>query len=667
MRPVRILALASAMLAVAPAFAQDSFPDVPANHWAYDALLRMKKDGLLVGYPDGLFRGGRPASRYELAVAMHAVYTNLRNATDGLDAQMKALGGDRGYATQAEAAALRDALAALQADLAAMKGYGADIADLRRASDTFEKELTQLGVDVQAMKDDLRDLAGRVKALEARKPAIDVSGTIDFWAGGGHTDGDRYGLSREGRLTGIRDKGPQAALFPATSKAGITDDVSFLHEAAVTAASTNETGVRFRGTFVLGNAFGQRPLNAGVPSTPLGFGNQSDVFNPSSGDVGTVGEFGYGEGTGDVYIQELGAAFSGRGVDFEAGRVRHRASPWIFQRLDNTLYFDNDRWDDGRYTFDGLVANTKLGPVRAEFYGGNNTSVLSKNGVLLNPIRSGSIDGPLGTGTGQRLSAERILGGTLKGSVKGVGLRGDYLVLDTSGPLLLNSVPLDHVDVYGGEADFRVGRFKTVGGLRQSKAYSNQAHIEGLTDTAWDAKVAWASGRYELWAQYRQVGLNYLAPGDWGRIGILRNPTNIRGFLGSAKVGLSSRFSLSLDGELSHGLDDGDASGTLLGRDTDIDRYAVRLDARLGLACDAFAYYENTSFSGLVPPAPNGSSSAARYQWYGVGLAHGIGGNARFTLAYEQSAIRNDYQTTGGFGNNSFRGGFLTSQVTVRF
>jgi hypothetical protein len=58
---------------VAPAFAQtDNFPDVPENHWAYEALARLKKDGLLVGYPDGLFRGPRPASRYELAVAVHA-------------------------------------------------------------------------------------------------------------------------------------------------------------------------------------------------------------------------------------------------------------------------------------------------------------------------------------------------------------------------------------------------------------------------------------------------------------------------------------------------------------------------------------------------------------------------------------------------------------------
>ena len=77
---------------VLPAVATtDNFPDVPDNHWAFEALQRLKKDGLLVGYPDGLFRGNRPASRYELAVAIHACYTNLKSVTDGLDSQIKAL------------------------------------------------------------------------------------------------------------------------------------------------------------------------------------------------------------------------------------------------------------------------------------------------------------------------------------------------------------------------------------------------------------------------------------------------------------------------------------------------------------------------------------------------------------------------------------------------
>jgi hypothetical protein len=108
---------------VMPAMAsQDNFPDVPDNHWAFEALQRLKKDGILVGYPDGLFRGNRPASRYELAVAIHAAYTNLKSVTDGLDSQIKALGDKlNGVATTADVQNLRDALTALQNDVNGMK------------------------------------------------------------------------------------------------------------------------------------------------------------------------------------------------------------------------------------------------------------------------------------------------------------------------------------------------------------------------------------------------------------------------------------------------------------------------------------------------------------------------------------------------------------------
>ena len=34
---------------VLPAVAQDNFPDVPDNHWAFEALQRLKKDGLPAG------------------------------------------------------------------------------------------------------------------------------------------------------------------------------------------------------------------------------------------------------------------------------------------------------------------------------------------------------------------------------------------------------------------------------------------------------------------------------------------------------------------------------------------------------------------------------------------------------------------------------------------
>lgn len=43
------------------------FPDVPENHWAYEAVAAMAKGGLVKGYPDGEFKGDRTMTRYEFA------------------------------------------------------------------------------------------------------------------------------------------------------------------------------------------------------------------------------------------------------------------------------------------------------------------------------------------------------------------------------------------------------------------------------------------------------------------------------------------------------------------------------------------------------------------------------------------------------------------------
>jgi hypothetical protein len=46
------------------------FRDVPADHWASDAVKQMSDSGIVVGYPDGKFKGDKPVTRYELAITL---------------------------------------------------------------------------------------------------------------------------------------------------------------------------------------------------------------------------------------------------------------------------------------------------------------------------------------------------------------------------------------------------------------------------------------------------------------------------------------------------------------------------------------------------------------------------------------------------------------------
>ena len=49
----------------------DLFPDVPANHWAYEYVTKLKQAGILTGYPDGNFDGDRMMTRYEFAAIVY--------------------------------------------------------------------------------------------------------------------------------------------------------------------------------------------------------------------------------------------------------------------------------------------------------------------------------------------------------------------------------------------------------------------------------------------------------------------------------------------------------------------------------------------------------------------------------------------------------------------
>ena len=53
-----------------------AFSDVPADHWAADAVRELAGEGILKGYPDGTFKGDQPVTRFELAVAL-ARFTEL--------------------------------------------------------------------------------------------------------------------------------------------------------------------------------------------------------------------------------------------------------------------------------------------------------------------------------------------------------------------------------------------------------------------------------------------------------------------------------------------------------------------------------------------------------------------------------------------------------------
>ncbi|MBQ9377635.1 MAG: S-layer homology domain-containing protein [Schwartzia sp.] len=62
--------------------AANPFQDVPADHWAYDAVAQLAADGVIEGYGDGTYRGDQEITRYEMAQMVARAMAKGGNGAD---------------------------------------------------------------------------------------------------------------------------------------------------------------------------------------------------------------------------------------------------------------------------------------------------------------------------------------------------------------------------------------------------------------------------------------------------------------------------------------------------------------------------------------------------------------------------------------------------------
>ncbi|MBX3118402.1 MAG: S-layer homology domain-containing protein [Fimbriimonadaceae bacterium] len=665
----------SAVMAVAlaaPASAQDAFPDTPDNHWAYEALARLKNAGLLVGYPDGLFRGGRPASRYEMAVALNALYMKMMGVTDGLAGQIKALEesiSHRGFASAAELRQVRDALAAAQSQIDGMKAWGDEIANLKRMAATFEKELASMGVDVEAMKKGFADLEKRVKALEDRKFPIAVSGDLNLWMGNGYSKDERVGITKDGRPTGIKNG----------NTVGVGRDFTVLHEMGLEIEGTNETGPKWGGTLVIGNTFGTTAsftsagFNGNNAFDRVAFGDMSGVFTGSP----------FEEGDTDVMWQTLWVKYDtslwGQNFSATMGRLGHQVGSYFMKRPDNTPYFRSEYWDNGDWYFDGAILDFKLGNADLTVFGGRQSDRFTTSGIDINPMAAGrsghSYQGagdtrPRGYGSnGFNIFVDQHLGFTADLPLGQNGnLQLNYLIFDSNSTtsLIGSSDVFNRVVVFGGDFNWKVNdRMKLNAGYSQSNLMENGTTRLDEDNSAWWAKLKYDGGRWNGYVGYRSIDPQFAAPGDWGRVGIWWNPTDVQGFMAGIGFDLSSSTKVHFGGQWYTGRDVMLADGGGLTQDDKLRVLSASLKHRLSSSWNLMLGAECVEWD------LNAFSEKPRESWYRFGLSHDMGNHSKLSFMWEMS----DYNGKGVTGFNPFSGssdsratgGFLTTQISIRF
>ncbi|HXP92021.1 MAG TPA: S-layer homology domain-containing protein, partial [Candidatus Binatia bacterium] len=134
--------------------ASNPFADVPANHWAYDAVRQLAADGYIQGYPDGQFKGQRPMTRYEAAVLTD-------RAVRSIEAKLAQLQ----QVEQRDIAAVRALINAFRPELDQIK---AQIAALNRKTDDQQTQITRLKNEADATQ--LRVQQGKVGMIFDYRP-----------------------------------------------------------------------------------------------------------------------------------------------------------------------------------------------------------------------------------------------------------------------------------------------------------------------------------------------------------------------------------------------------------------------------------------------------------------------------------------------------------------
>lgn len=142
----------------------EGFPDVPKTHWASEAVNNLKNQGVLQGYLDGLFRGDRSATRYEMASAINGAWTNLYALHDRIQSEQQTVSKklDSVESISADIQALRGQVAAVRKVMDAMKPWRQEIANIKQKSEKFRNEIRGRREEIEAMQEDIASIQERL-------------------------------------------------------------------------------------------------------------------------------------------------------------------------------------------------------------------------------------------------------------------------------------------------------------------------------------------------------------------------------------------------------------------------------------------------------------------------------------------------------------------------
>ena len=333
-----VILLAGLLTVLSMGFASAQFSDVPAGHWAKEAVEALASQGIILGFPDGTFRGNENLTRYQAAMIIYRLLqkiqpgqvssmdketlTALRNAVQELAAELASLGVrvsalEDNAATKGDVARLEKMIADLKASAPApAAGNSAAVKDLADrveaaaiAADTALAQVQALQGKVDAMGAQVSANSDSIKALNELSVMLnqDVLSLQDRV-----TALEKAGTGAPVNLAGVASKGDvQAVRDYVTAIRGdlvnVSNKVSALEEkVSDLEAGLGKTNAR------IDELSSNVPVFSGSLSAKYftSWGNSFDIdaLGATLGDDdATTGDLGYQEGK---FSTKLGVSFN---------------------------------------------------------------------------------------------------------------------------------------------------------------------------------------------------------------------------------------------------------------------------------------------------------------------------------------------------------------------
>ncbi len=189
MRAAATTVVLLALLCVLSSVSAELTDTVPFDHWAYDAVQMLADQGILIGYPDGYFKGDRALTSYEFAMAVSRLLDTIRAGGVGAQGATGAAGATGAQGAPGPQGPVGAAGAPGPAGPPGPAG-SSEIDEARVVAiveallGEFEDDIDQLSDDIAALQSDVYDLNERIGDLEVARGRFPVvSGYLDYRIG----------------------------------------------------------------------------------------------------------------------------------------------------------------------------------------------------------------------------------------------------------------------------------------------------------------------------------------------------------------------------------------------------------------------------------------------------------------------------------------------------